>query len=195
MTRDSVSRSVWFGSSAAVIGCLRNGGFSIATAALAFSTLDAFSLGFGIQELNLPFSDERDVGDVAENLLAQFPADDYPFLRETIVDHALQPGYDYTVEFGRGLELILDGLERIRDEHRRDPAKCCRWCRHMEMSATRDTRRPAEDVFAFLADAATNLAWQRGMRSCAWTSMPPIGPGSTYEQRARFMGRDVRTTS
>jgi hypothetical protein len=100
-----------------VFGCLRNGGFSIATAALAFSTLDAFIFGFGIQELNLPFSDEHDVGDVAENLLAQFPANDYPFLYEMIVDHALQPGYDYTAEFGRRLELILDGLERIRDEH------------------------------------------------------------------------------
>lgn len=64
----------------------------------------------------------------------------------------------------------------------------------MEMSATRDIGRPAEDVFEFLADAANNPTWQRGMRSCAWTSMPPIGPGSTYEQHARFMGRDVRTT-
>ena len=28
---------------------------------------------------------------------------------------ALKPGYDYTNEFGFGLDLILDGLEKDRD--------------------------------------------------------------------------------
>lgn len=54
--------------------------------------------------------------------------------------------------------------------------------------------RPAAEVFAYLADFANNPEWQRGMRECRWTSAPPHGAGSTYEQRARFLGRDVVST-
>lgn len=57
-----------------------------------------------------------------------------------------------------------------------------------------DIARPAEDVFAFIADHANNPRWQRGMRSCRWTSEPPHGLGSTYEQRAVFLGRPVVST-
>lgn len=61
----------------------------------------------------------------------------------------------------------------------------------MELTATRSIARPADEVFAFFSDAANNPKWQSGMVSCEWTSDPPIGVGSTYRQRARFMGRDI----
>jgi hypothetical protein len=32
-----------------------------------------------------------------------------------ITQHAMRPGYDYAEEFEFGLDLILDGLERLRD--------------------------------------------------------------------------------
>jgi hypothetical protein len=32
-----------------------------------------------------------------------------------IIEHALKPGYDYAEEFEFGLDLILDGFERLRD--------------------------------------------------------------------------------
>lgn len=64
----------------------------------------------------------------------------------------------------------------------------------MEMQAVREVRRPADEVFDFFADASNNPLWQKGMRECRWTSEPPISTGSTYEQHARFLGRDVRTT-
>ena len=48
-------------------------------------------------------------------MMAQVPADQYPHLTEFTVEHVLQPGYDYGSEFGFGLDLILDGLERARD--------------------------------------------------------------------------------
>lgn len=59
------------------------------------------------------------------------------------------------------------------------------------MGATRIVSRPAGEVFEFFSDAANNPKWQKGMVSCDWTSPPPIGVGSTYRQRARFMGRDI----
>ena len=54
--------------------------------------------------------------------------------------------------------------------------------------------RPAGEVFEFVAEFTNNPRWQRGMRSCRWTSDPPHGVGSTYEQHARFLGKDVRNT-
>jgi uncharacterized membrane protein len=51
--------------------------------------------------------------------------------------------------------------------------------------------RPAADVFAFVAEFPNNPRWQRGQRSCTWTTEPPLRVGSTYEQHARFLGRDV----
>ncbi len=63
----------------------------------------------------------------------------------------------------------------------------------MRLSATQTIDGPAGEVFAFVSDATNNPRWQRGMRSCAWTSPPPIGVGSTYRQEARFLGRTLVT--
>lgn len=96
-----------------VIGCLLDAGFTIGMAAHAFSAIDAYIYGFGLQEMNLPFEDEHDVADIAESLLAALPPEQYPHLTKMILDHALQPGYDYAAEFAFGLDLILDGFERL----------------------------------------------------------------------------------
>lgn len=64
----------------------------------------------------------------------------------------------------------------------------------MEMTVERPIRRPAAEVFEFFADASNNPSWQSGMQSCRWTTEPPVGVGSVYEQHARFMGRDVHST-
>jgi hypothetical protein len=45
--------------------------------------------------------------------MGAFPPDAYPHLTELAVRHVLQPGYDYGDEYQFGLELILDGLERL----------------------------------------------------------------------------------
>jgi uncharacterized protein YndB with AHSA1/START domain len=64
----------------------------------------------------------------------------------------------------------------------------------MQLSAERQIARPVAEVFAYFSDASNNPKWQKGMISCEWTSDPPIGVGSTYDQRARFMGRDVTSS-
>ncbi len=63
----------------------------------------------------------------------------------------------------------------------------------MRLAATRDIAQPAHQVFEFFADAANNPKWQDGMVSCQWLTDPPIAVGSSYEQHARFMGRDVKS--
>jgi len=96
----------------AVIGALRAGGFSVELAAHAFSLLDSYTYGFALQEASLPFDTAEETVDLAEAILAQMPADEYPHFTELAVEHVLQPGYDYGNEFAFGLDLILDGLER-----------------------------------------------------------------------------------
>jgi AcrR family transcriptional regulator len=102
----------------AVIGCLRDAGFSIELAAHAFSVLDSYIYGFALQERSLPFPTPEQTADLAQDILASFPADRYPHLAELTARHVLQPGYDYGDEFEFGLDLILDGLERIRKGRR-----------------------------------------------------------------------------
>ena len=100
----------------AVIGTLRAAGFSVALTAHAFSALDSYIYGFALQEATLPLGDtEEETAEVAQMMMAQVPADVYPHLTEFSVEHILQPGYDYGDEFGFGLDLILDGLEKTRE--------------------------------------------------------------------------------
>ncbi|MEM7271869.1 MAG: SRPBCC family protein [Actinomycetota bacterium] len=51
--------------------------------------------------------------------------------------------------------------------------------------------RPAEEVFAVLADMEQNPRWQAGQKRCTWTSEPPLRLGSTYDQEAEFLFRDI----
>ena len=52
--------------------------------------------------------------------------------------------------------------------------------------------RPADEVFAFVADFANNPRWQGGMDSCRWTS-DTRGVGATYAQVAHFLGKTIET--
>jgi AcrR family transcriptional regulator len=98
----------------AVIGSLRAGGFDIAMAAHAYSLLDSYIYGFALTKMNLPFETSDDVAEVAQSMLEPFPADEYPYMVEILTDHVMKPGYDYGEEFEYGLDLILNGLERVR---------------------------------------------------------------------------------
>jgi AcrR family transcriptional regulator len=100
----------------AVLECLRTNGFSIAAAAHAYSLLDSYIYGYAVQELNLPFTTSDEAGPAAESIMAQVAAGEYPYLIEMATEHVFKPGYDYSKEFGIGLEIVLDGLERLHDE-------------------------------------------------------------------------------
>ena len=96
----------------AVLGCLREAGFSLELAAHAYSALDSYIYGFTLQERGLPFDTPQQSAALAQVMLARFPARQYPHLAEFMFGHVLQPGYDYGDEYEFGLDLILDGLER-----------------------------------------------------------------------------------
>jgi AcrR family transcriptional regulator len=99
----------------AVLGCLRENEFSLPATAHAYSLLDSYIYGFALQEINLPFKNSEDAIDIAVIMMTQIVSDEYPYLTEIAVKHVLQPGYAYANEFEIGLEMILDGLEKLRD--------------------------------------------------------------------------------
>jgi AcrR family transcriptional regulator len=93
----------------AVLGCLRSAGFSVTLAAHAFSVLDAYTYGFVLTEVNLPFEAGESAEDFVEDL---GPITDlYPHLTELVADQIVGRDYAYGDEFDHGLALVLDGLE------------------------------------------------------------------------------------
>ena len=110
----------------AVLGCLREAGFSIEMAIQAYSVQDAYIYGFALQEKSLPFDDAEGSAVVAEEQVREFAeladgrqmgalADEFPYLAEVVAGHVANVGYDFTAAFEYGLDLILDALEKRRD--------------------------------------------------------------------------------
>jgi AcrR family transcriptional regulator len=100
----------------AMLTCLRQNGFSVAATAHAYSLLDSYIYGFTLQELNLSFTTFEEAGPAAESIMTEVAAGAFPYLTEVAMEHVLKPGYDYKEEFEIGLRLVLEGLEKLRDE-------------------------------------------------------------------------------
>ncbi len=97
-----------------VMGSLREVGFSVWMALHAFNTVNSYIYGFALQETSMPFGTPEELAEVAEVMLQGLPADEYPYLREVVTD-SMVSGFEYADEFEFGLDLILDGIERVRD--------------------------------------------------------------------------------
>jgi AcrR family transcriptional regulator len=99
----------------AVMGCLREAGFSFEMALHAYSVQDAYIYGFALQERDLAFETPDSAGEAAQRRTETIGAldHDYPYLVE-IATKLPETGYDNAVEFAWGLDLILDALDRLR---------------------------------------------------------------------------------
>jgi AcrR family transcriptional regulator len=102
----------------AMIGIFRAGGFSIDLTHHAMHTMGSRMLGFS-QEL---FDESADAGpQLMEPEMLRAMAGRYPYITElvTAITHdpgsVVGPGCDDQFEFEFALDLMLDGLERLRD--------------------------------------------------------------------------------
>jgi AcrR family transcriptional regulator len=99
----------------AVLGCLRGAGFSVEMSVHAYSVQDAYIYGFVLQETDMSSETADDFAAEAQRQMVAY-ADvlaDYPHLVEVVGGYVAKEGYDYDTEFLFGLDLILDGLERL----------------------------------------------------------------------------------
>lgn len=93
-----------------VIGILRRAGFSLPDVARAFMALDSHIYGFTLQETNISFAIE-DAPQAAAQVAAH-AGNEYPELQAIALLAATEPD-TFPVEFEFGLDILLDGLERL----------------------------------------------------------------------------------
>lgn len=100
------------------IACLREqAGLPIRTAIDAYNLMDSYIYGFALQEKTLPSDIAATAQARRQDLTTANPslASQFPYLIE-VVEELGRSGYDYTGQFERGLELILDGIGQLRHE-------------------------------------------------------------------------------
>lgn len=99
----------------ALLGTLRAAGFSAHLTHRGYHVLDSYIIGFTLWlvNLNLP-AEAADLTTLGTDLLRDLPADRFPFLTEHIQQHLMPDDPADGSDFEFGLDLVLDGLERLR---------------------------------------------------------------------------------
>jgi AcrR family transcriptional regulator len=95
-----------------ILGCLREAGFSAGMTDLAYHTLESHIAGFTLWAAQLQV-DDGDLPDLAESFLKELPVDELPYLVEHVHQHLRERDPEAPGTFAFGLDLILDGLERL----------------------------------------------------------------------------------
>lgn len=95
----------------ATLGALRSAGFSVPLADHAWNAMDSHIYGHTMQRLMSPI-DPQDYGEAARQHGPKLTPDAHPHLTELATEVA-EGRYDGMVDVAFGLELILDGLERL----------------------------------------------------------------------------------
>jgi AcrR family transcriptional regulator len=93
----------------------REAGFSGVLLDRGFHAVENHILGHAMQAMGFPLDSEQ-MATEGESLLRVFPSDDYPDLAAHIRHHLDHPSAGDDDEFEFGLDLILDGLERMLAE-------------------------------------------------------------------------------
>jgi AcrR family transcriptional regulator len=96
----------------ATLATLRDAGFTWEQTDRAWNTLDNYIYGFTLQQQNFPVNPD-DYASAAAAYLPMLSAEQYPYMREMTALVA-DGSHDGTLDFGFGLDVILDGLERLR---------------------------------------------------------------------------------
>jgi AcrR family transcriptional regulator len=98
----------------AILGCLREAGFSADVTDLAYHSLESHIAGYTLWASQLDV-DEMQLPDLAATFLKEIGGGDYPYLVEHVHQHLKERDPQEEGAFAFGLDLILDGLERVLD--------------------------------------------------------------------------------
>lgn len=95
------------------LGCLVNAGFSIEDADHAMNAINSHLYGFTLQELNHPF-EANEYAEAAEHYIDRIPAEQFPHLNR-LATSVMSRQYDGIDSFEFGLDILLDGLDRMKN--------------------------------------------------------------------------------
>jgi AcrR family transcriptional regulator len=99
-----------------LLGCLRNAGFSKELTFHAYHIVESYIQGYTALVLNYRSVDLSQFDDVVARFVRGDYAADFPHFTEHALQHMQpEPGQDDVNAYELGLDLILDGLERLRD--------------------------------------------------------------------------------
>jgi AcrR family transcriptional regulator len=107
----------------AVLGCLMEAGFSLPLTGHAVALLDAQLFGHLNQELALPFGTPEELAEVGAEIAASIDFEKVPHFARFATEHAMQPGYDFSHEFGWGLDRVLEILELALEAEQSAPGR------------------------------------------------------------------------
>jgi AcrR family transcriptional regulator len=96
----------------ATLGCLCEAGFSFEMVDRAWNAIDSHIYGFTLQELNFPI-ETTEYAKTAQEYISKIPSDKYPYMNR-LTHHIIDGYYDGIADFNFGLELILNGLDKLR---------------------------------------------------------------------------------
>ncbi|MFI6214772.1 TetR/AcrR family transcriptional regulator C-terminal domain-containing protein [Nocardia brasiliensis] len=95
----------------ATVGCLHAAGFSYQLADRAWNAMDSHIYGFTMQESNFPLQPDE-YASAAAHFLPRIPADQFPYMN-ALSQLVIDGKHTGIADFDFGLNLILDGLERL----------------------------------------------------------------------------------
>lgn len=95
------------------IGCLRKAGFSWEMADHAWNAIDSHIYGFTLQELTFPI-EVSEYAETAKSFISYIPPNQYPYMHQLSL-YVIDGSYSGLHDFKFGLNLILDGLEKLRE--------------------------------------------------------------------------------
>jgi hypothetical protein len=77
--------------------------------------MDAYIYGFALQETDMNLETPADFATSAQRQMVEYEAmlGEFPNLVRVVGGYVATHGYDYDTEFLFGLDVILDGLERL----------------------------------------------------------------------------------
>lgn len=96
-----------------ILGTLREAGFTADQTDHAYHALESHIMGFTLWEVGMDLGTREDLKALATSFLEEFPAAEYPYLTEHIHQHLKERRPDDEGAYVFGLDLILDGLERL----------------------------------------------------------------------------------
>jgi AcrR family transcriptional regulator len=98
-----------------LLGRLREAGFSAETTYHAYHVLDAHIFGFSLWQTSHTYAASQ-VTNMAAELDRMIPADEFPYLHEHGRQHLADGPHREVSAFEFGLDFILEGLKKIREE-------------------------------------------------------------------------------
>jgi AcrR family transcriptional regulator len=103
----------------AVLTRLREAGFSPNMTHHGYHALDSHIMGSTLWAAGYSSLDKADAASLVQTVLRELPVDAHPYFHEHLEQHRAKSGPRDKTEFEFGLDLILNGLQKIRAGTRR----------------------------------------------------------------------------